>query len=744
MRDNSSAESKLVPFNFALQEQCTAFCDDPCPYSGKHHEMLVEMLKTNNHNVNDDRSRLKLFKSSVEKYVKKGWNCDGESVPDESPKLRYPIMHLTVMFGKTQALDWLLQQGFQPLHTCKDQQPDPGSPLHLAVTGLKDGAKNLKGGKDGLVKLFAQIADLFLIHSPHSFKYKHPQSQDSFLHFLARKCLEKKDLAKEYLLATLQKLKEYQGKVKTANVKEVLCAKNAEGNTFLHLVVQDNSLHDVVKHLASNFGEEFKVMSATKNKADDTPREIAAEKRCIKICHALGAPEELLQIIAQENTTDGEDEKKFIPNIDKETETKRKQSESEKSDTVPKRRRISETKEQTNSSSTTKTQSDISTQTKKKVVDPNQSKKQSVYSRQSEKQINNAKQTELSSDNKRSSESSSHSKKQSKKSSDIKSSSDNSSHSKKETKESSDIKKSDNSSHSKKQTEKQSDTKSKRSLDTSSYSKKETEQSSDSKGASNNSPHSKKQIEKSSDTNSKRSSDTSTYSKRQTEQSSNSKKASNNPSHAKIQTIHEMKEAESSSQGKRFLDSSSQNKEQEDQASFVKGHPDVSSQRKDASDSEESKESSEQSVQGTNRTDYSNQKKQSDKLSHGNNDETCKQSRKSLDKSCQIKKEFDNSSQDMKLADQPSQSKEDNDSDNVSRMDVDDNLGDMDVLDDVTSHAKEGTEDDRAVCSQSTPTTSKDITRGGECRFRKSGFLQLLRNFSVKILFVSQGTIGRF
>ena len=343
-----------------MQRQCTAFCDEPCPHIGKHHELLVSLIEIGDFSASDEQSKLKFFKECVLKYVKTGWNCDWEPVPDESPKLRLPIMHLAVMLGKVKALEWLFQQGLSPQYIFIDGQSDLCSPLHVAVTHLELGVKRSRGGKEVLINRFAHIVHLFLLKYPSSFEHKQAKTQDTFLHFLSQQCLKNNEgLSKDYLLATLQKLKEFRSKAKRINIKEVMCACNAEGNTFLHLIVQNDLFHDIVRFLAGNFDAEFKLMSGIKNKFDVTPRKIAADKGCIKVCEALGAPDELLEIIAKGDSVDVQNE---VVQLRKEIDGKRKRPEDQQVDKLKKRKRISEEgKKPIRSSITSKKQSDSNT-----------------------------------------------------------------------------------------------------------------------------------------------------------------------------------------------------------------------------------------------------------------------------------------------------------------------------------------------------------------------------------------------
>lgn len=114
---------------------CTVFCDPKgeCP---KHHELVLTL--TNCNDCLGERSNILQFQKCVVKCIDEGWDKH-DVVPDPTQKLRLPLVHLACAMGKCQALEWLLQYGFNPNVKC---QSTGQFPLHRAICDMyRTGAK---------------------------------------------------------------------------------------------------------------------------------------------------------------------------------------------------------------------------------------------------------------------------------------------------------------------------------------------------------------------------------------------------------------------------------------------------------------------------------------------------------------------------------------------------------------------------------------------------------------------------
>jgi len=94
--------------NMVVWRKCTPFCDKTieCP---EHHEMLQAIV-----NCTDQLghlSNLDLMKTCIEKYQSLGW-LKNEPVPDPIPSNRLPLIHWAASLGKCNALEWMLNSGF--------------------------------------------------------------------------------------------------------------------------------------------------------------------------------------------------------------------------------------------------------------------------------------------------------------------------------------------------------------------------------------------------------------------------------------------------------------------------------------------------------------------------------------------------------------------------------------------------------------------------------------------------------
>lgn len=89
--------------------KCTPFCDKTmaCP---EHHDILQAIV-----NCTDQLghlSNLDVLKNAIEKYESIGWNKNSD-INDTVPGNRLPLIHWAAALGKCNALEWMLNSGFE-------------------------------------------------------------------------------------------------------------------------------------------------------------------------------------------------------------------------------------------------------------------------------------------------------------------------------------------------------------------------------------------------------------------------------------------------------------------------------------------------------------------------------------------------------------------------------------------------------------------------------------------------------
>lgn len=85
--------------------RCTPFCG-PCGKTYKHSDLLVALLNTKDHDKN-----FFSLSSEIRKLEKGGWNRNDE-IPEVNRKYQFPLIHWACVLGKTNAVRWLLDQGW--------------------------------------------------------------------------------------------------------------------------------------------------------------------------------------------------------------------------------------------------------------------------------------------------------------------------------------------------------------------------------------------------------------------------------------------------------------------------------------------------------------------------------------------------------------------------------------------------------------------------------------------------------
>ena len=96
--------------NMVVWRKCPPFCDKTvtCP---EHHDLLQAIV-----NCTDQLghlSNLDVLKNAIEKYENIGWNKNSD-IADAVAANRLPLVHWAAALGKCNALEWMLNSGFDP------------------------------------------------------------------------------------------------------------------------------------------------------------------------------------------------------------------------------------------------------------------------------------------------------------------------------------------------------------------------------------------------------------------------------------------------------------------------------------------------------------------------------------------------------------------------------------------------------------------------------------------------------
>ena len=287
-KPTSSPQSNKEPFHQGTvwpPVRCTPLCfkDGPtgCSNAGKHHELIMTLAKCSNTSETDKTD----FRKSLDKFTKTKW-LRNDCVPDKNEKIRFPLVHWACILGKYKALEYLVsEKGFELMvKVGKNQQGALQSMAEHLKTGL-----NPKSSKEWVCTMFGNIIDIFLKNVPEVFCEKQTSTDDTILHFLAKRC-SSDAFSRMYLKTVLVKIKESDN-ISPEKLEEILSAVNKRGDTFLHVIVSDEESVDTLEYFFGNFGLTSEKISKAKNNFGKTPRQIAVEKRSFKMLKALGAPD---------------------------------------------------------------------------------------------------------------------------------------------------------------------------------------------------------------------------------------------------------------------------------------------------------------------------------------------------------------------------------------------------------------------------------------------------------------------
>lgn len=272
---------------------CTPLCTESrwsgITFPEVHHDLILSLMTCSNTYEIENTD----FKKCLDKYATKKWLHSG-CVASRRGKPRLPLVHWVCILGKYRILEYLVKEkGFNlSLKIGRNKE----GPLHSMIRHLSS-SLNPRSSTEYVGNIFLNVFDVFLRYTPEVLSEKDGKTHDTLLHFLARRC-NMNPCSRLYLHILLVKIKEIPN-IPSEKKDEILSAVNKRGNTFLHLVVSDDSSANTVTYFLENFATTAQRLSKTWNILRKTPRQIAVEKRCFAMLRALGAPDAVFNSLSR-------------------------------------------------------------------------------------------------------------------------------------------------------------------------------------------------------------------------------------------------------------------------------------------------------------------------------------------------------------------------------------------------------------------------------------------------------------
>jgi len=260
--------------NMIVWRKCTPFCDKSmeCP---EHHEILQAIV-----NCTDQLghlSNLDVLKGHIDKYQSLGWNKN-DDIPDPIPTNRLPLIHWAASLGKCNALEWMINTGFDPNVTVSGLGENA---LHRTVLYLYRSRPKFttKELKPKFRKICALLPNLMC--QPDYINHDTPLHLAATLLVTSESRLVFFQTAVEVMSIQTRDLNESQTVL-------TLDARNNDGNTCLHILA---SVTEKLKsdHACQAIGALLRAGAdkTIKNHGDQTPLDIAILKGCNNIVDEL-------------------------------------------------------------------------------------------------------------------------------------------------------------------------------------------------------------------------------------------------------------------------------------------------------------------------------------------------------------------------------------------------------------------------------------------------------------------------
>ncbi|XP_065649577.1 uncharacterized protein LOC100215049 [Hydra vulgaris] len=279
---NSSMDNSMI-----VWRKCTPFCDKSveCP---EHHEILQAVV-----NCTDQLghlSNLEVLKNNIEKNESMGWDKNSE-IPDPVRENCLPLIHWAASLGKCNALEWMLNSGFDSKVTSSLPESLGENALHRCVIFLYKSRPKFTTKE--LRPKFRKVCSLLsnLLSIPEFLNSNTP------LHTAATMLLNS-DSRLVFFVTAIDVMAAQTREMSEEQRSAVLDSRNNEGNTCLHILAHihekgkiDYACQSIAALLRAGADKTMK------NDNDQTPLDIAIQKGCNSIV------DELVKIVYPSHTT---------------------------------------------------------------------------------------------------------------------------------------------------------------------------------------------------------------------------------------------------------------------------------------------------------------------------------------------------------------------------------------------------------------------------------------------------------
>ena len=250
---------------------CTPFCEDNCPYRGRHNNLILSLVKLQE---SGKQTNIEDWKKLI--ITAKGM-CDlNQPLEDPDPDFDYPLLHWAATLGKVRAVQWLLKQDFISLRKSPTggnfQGKSNATIIFSMVRFLHEGVTTRDPQK--VLKVFLKILDLLLKRDPDLLLVQEGLNNDTVLHLCARGEEDTTAPFLKYLKGILVKLQDMSKENKTLQLQNILRKENGEGDTFIDVVSKFQNqekvadLHEFLKERFPLPKKERKKESVSEQKLD--------------------------------------------------------------------------------------------------------------------------------------------------------------------------------------------------------------------------------------------------------------------------------------------------------------------------------------------------------------------------------------------------------------------------------------------------------------------------------------------
>lgn len=213
------------------------------------------------------------FKRQVNKLLSTGWKKD-RNVPDDSKQFQLPLLHLASMFGKYEAVDWLLNECEEGFDADLRSSSSNETALHLVARHLYKALLSASTRLENMsisskVANFEKIASMLITKEVSLFWARDGLKKETPFHILANHLAlanssEADSEIEDHCLAFYSKsfnvilkllLAEEDSRLNRKDIIQALSVKNSDGDTSLHILARATKHgYQLLKFLVKSLG----------------------------------------------------------------------------------------------------------------------------------------------------------------------------------------------------------------------------------------------------------------------------------------------------------------------------------------------------------------------------------------------------------------------------------------------------------------------------------------------------------